>query len=604
MAAVATVVALVAAAHARVYSSFVPDDAWISLHYARRLLEGHGLTWTSGEHVEGYSNQLFVLLCAGGGALGLDLLVAARVVGGLSAFAMALAVGWAFRPWDRGSTRLAAVLAMILLVTSGPVAAWAMGGLEATLLGALVVWAAVLTFGPEGESHPHRAGLLLALATWTRADGYLFAGLFATALLASTRSNLRVRLSRGGALVLLPTVALLAQLGFRLIYYGAFVPNTALAKVSISAFTLRGGIEYLGDGARTLLPVVLAALAGGIIAGGSPMVRFLGMVSLGWLGYLVVIGGDWMPAHRHFVPVLPLLVLVTAILFERSWRIPDVARRIAIGLGTVTALGFHLALQQVSPANLLARDGSGWVWKCAELATAMGKSLAKENPLLAADAAGCWPYFGRFRTIDMLGLADRHIAVHGHDPTIHSVPGHALGDGSYVLERQPDLISFGGLGTQFPLFRSGLEMIAGGRLAARYRPVMVAAGGISAWLWVRKEGGALGVRAEPGQMVIPALQLASTGGVARSGAGGDLLTVGPGPLVIDGLPLGPGLFRVVIDGAVGAEPRIELSATSGLAEAGVSGMTVALPEPTEVKLSLLAPAGKVLSVRQVRIERH
>ncbi|MGB5702608.1 MAG: hypothetical protein WBM48_07315, partial [Polyangiales bacterium] len=47
--------------HARSYPPLTFDDAFISLRYAQRLLEGHGLTWTDGPPVEGYSNLLWVL---------------------------------------------------------------------------------------------------------------------------------------------------------------------------------------------------------------------------------------------------------------------------------------------------------------------------------------------------------------------------------------------------------------------------------------------------------------------------------------------------------------------------------------------------------------
>ncbi|MGB3965886.1 MAG: hypothetical protein WBO45_04080, partial [Planctomycetota bacterium] len=57
---------------------FFSDDAFISLRYAQRLLAGDGLTWTDGEAVEGYSNLLWVLATAGLGALGVDLVTAAR----------------------------------------------------------------------------------------------------------------------------------------------------------------------------------------------------------------------------------------------------------------------------------------------------------------------------------------------------------------------------------------------------------------------------------------------------------------------------------------------------------------------------------------------
>src|SRR6188768_521911 len=38
------------------------DDAYISYLYAKNLVSGHGLVFNPGEHVEGYSNPLYVLL--------------------------------------------------------------------------------------------------------------------------------------------------------------------------------------------------------------------------------------------------------------------------------------------------------------------------------------------------------------------------------------------------------------------------------------------------------------------------------------------------------------------------------------------------------------
>ena len=50
--------------HAASYLPFIADDALITLRYAERLLDGHGLTWNDGERVEGYSNLLWLQLTA------------------------------------------------------------------------------------------------------------------------------------------------------------------------------------------------------------------------------------------------------------------------------------------------------------------------------------------------------------------------------------------------------------------------------------------------------------------------------------------------------------------------------------------------------------
>ena len=41
---------------------FIADDALISLRYSERAAQGLGLTWTTGERTEGYTNLLWVLL--------------------------------------------------------------------------------------------------------------------------------------------------------------------------------------------------------------------------------------------------------------------------------------------------------------------------------------------------------------------------------------------------------------------------------------------------------------------------------------------------------------------------------------------------------------
>ena len=64
----------------------------ISLRYADRLQQGRGLTWTDGERVEGYSNLLWVLMTAGLGWLGLDLVLATRLLGVAGQLALLFAV--------------------------------------------------------------------------------------------------------------------------------------------------------------------------------------------------------------------------------------------------------------------------------------------------------------------------------------------------------------------------------------------------------------------------------------------------------------------------------------------------------------------------------
>ena len=140
-------VGLVAAAvlliHALSYLPLVYDDAYISLRYANRLLEGHGLTWTDGEAVEGYSNLLWVLACAGLGWLGMDLVHAARALGLAGGIAAVAAFAVTYRPRNLSGS-LPALAGGLFVALAGPIAIWCVGGLEGALVAGLLAWTIAL----------------------------------------------------------------------------------------------------------------------------------------------------------------------------------------------------------------------------------------------------------------------------------------------------------------------------------------------------------------------------------------------------------------------------------------------------------------------------
>ncbi len=144
-AAALAVCAAVFAWAVRDYWRFLADDSLISLRYSERLLEGKGLTWNDDLPVEGYSNLLWVLACAGVGAFGVNLVAAARALGLLCVAVTALALIHSFglRRWR---DLLPSTLPPIFLALSGTVLAWSVGGLEQPLLGALLAWAIVLSY--------------------------------------------------------------------------------------------------------------------------------------------------------------------------------------------------------------------------------------------------------------------------------------------------------------------------------------------------------------------------------------------------------------------------------------------------------------------------
>ena len=190
-------------------------------------------------------------------------------------------------------------------------------------------------------------------------------------------------------------------------------------------------------------------------------------------------------------------------------------------------------------------------------ATTVGNTLrvafADLDPLVAVDAAGAIPYFSHFRSIDMLGLNDAHIA-RVHDESFgRGVQGHELGDGAYVLSREPDVIVAGVTGSSRLAFRGGKQMEADPRFHAHYRRVR---------MWgddpvpVRfnihaRIDGRVGVRRTERTVTVPGYLLASAKGTRASlGESGLLRTefLAPIEAPLEGLALPAGTWRFRIEG--------------------------------------------------------
>ena len=153
------------------YWPYQVDDAFISLRYARNLVEGNGLVFNPGERVEGYSNFLWVMLAVAFMVVGAAPLAALKVVG------TAAGLGAAWCTWRLGRRLFAghrlgtaaAWLALVLVGTHSGLAVWSQGGLETNLFAFLMI-GSVLRFEVESTDRARRplSAVLFALAWMTR----------------------------------------------------------------------------------------------------------------------------------------------------------------------------------------------------------------------------------------------------------------------------------------------------------------------------------------------------------------------------------------------------------------------------------------------------
>jgi arabinofuranosyltransferase len=492
---------------------FITDDAYISLRYSQRLLAGQGLTWNGlRPAVEGYTNLLWVLLCAALGALGMRLDVAAQALGIAStAAAMTAVAAQAYRDYPAKVRFVCALMGTMALALSAPVAVWSLGGLEQPLLAALLSWAAYYgvrwTAARKGLARDaNRMGLLLALAVWTRADAALFAALFYLGAVLADGVRPSTVIARARMLVL-PVAAFVAQEIFRRAYYGEWVPNTAYVKVAFTWHRLRTGLKYDLVGARAeivFMALVLTGCAALWVAGKRRQVIFLLTPALGWLGYILVVGGDIFPSFRHFVPAMALLALLIPGCGLLTLGAPFRFSRLRLTV-------FLLLTALVLTSNLSAPRET-WEQEGRSIGMFLRQGFAAKHPLLSSDAAGVVPFYAGMEAIDPLGLNDYHIARHPILDRGQGWVGHELGDGGYVLDHKPDLVLLSNYAGE-PFFPADQQLLADPRFSALYQRIALDVPpphAIRAIVYIRRVDGPLGVQVMGDRESVPAYLTTST----------------------------------------------------------------------------------------------
>jgi hypothetical protein len=467
----------VAAAILHANRMFFHDDAFITLRYARNFLAGNGLVWNPGEFVQGYTNFLFLLIVIGISSVGVDLVDASRIVGGAAWLLLVTAVFALSRRGPLASPdHPLSGLATVLVATSAPLIVWSIGGLEGTLFVLFSTLAMGSFAGSMRVSPPPRrlaaSAVWFGLAFFTRPEGALFFAIcFAVLMGVAKEGRARHLAVFGGTFAALVAPYLVWQL----LYYGDVLPNTFYVKAGGFTFerALRGVRylwRYVGGPPYLVLALVPAAVAAARTAALDRVVGlFVGSSAL-YLLYVVYVGGDHMHAARLVLPVIPLLAISLQRLLVALF--PDLKAGAAAALYTLV-LGLSLLQLGVRPLSPGAEDNASFMGRV------IGAYIAQAWPpdsLIALNSAGAVPYFGEgHRYLDMLGLTDRHIARTPVGKRIthwQAVPGHAKGDGDYVLSREPDYIIVGpaeGTRIETPWFLSEVQMLRDPRFRASYR---------------------------------------------------------------------------------------------------------------------------------------
>lgn len=453
----------------RYFSYCIHDDAFISFRYARNLVRGEGLVMNPGERVEGFTNFLWTLLVAPVLALDLDPAMVTQILGGI--LSLLLVLGAFLFSERRLGGGWYSLVAPAFLAGNLAFVMESLSGLE-TMAFCVLVFGAYVAFLEARRSCRCRPGLWVALcaaATLVRPEGTLVFGVLSVwAALGVLRGEPARRL---GQAVAVYVVLLLPFLLWRHAYYDSWLPNTFYTKVGYTLAQLSRGWRYtihtfaycmtqpllvatwLMTGLALMRSRDLAAKRGAPRPPVSPprdeALAVALLLCTFYILYVTLIGGDYEPTSRFYMPILTLVYLLfqetlrTLVLLGHGRRNPT--RVVLVVLGFI---GFAAGFAISESRFLTVLNERRWPLSRFEHhreLQATGEWLAQNTSpqaLVALSSIGALPYFADRPIIDMMGLTDRHIGRLVMEQMGHGASGHEKGDGAYVLSRRPDIILF------------------------------------------------------------------------------------------------------------------------------------------------------------------
>lgn len=373
---------------------WMDDDGFINLRVVRNLLAGDGPVYNVGERVEVFTSSLWIGLLTVLGALGLRLEHAAVFGGiGLACLGLGLAERAAIRAdeaWSREAPSgfrwpLGAAVVAVLppawdYASSGLETGLAFGWLGGAYALTIAALDAPVSSGSRGSRKAQLAAVVVGLGPLVRPELALYTlALFlplAYEALADSHTNARPWRSVA-TLVACALAAPLAYEIFRMAYFAALTPNTAIAKEAFRANVPQGLCywrNFVGLYALAVPFTVLAIFAasrvfGTIRARRAVLVTPI-VAAVLHAAYVVRMGGDYMHGRMFLPAVFAAAMPVAAVRVPRPrWRDPQT---VALAVATVPLLGWLVVCGtrlRVDRENVCGiGDERGWYARIADVA--------------------------------------------------------------------------------------------------------------------------------------------------------------------------------------------------------------------------------------------
>lgn len=292
--------------HASLFHAWLVDDAGISFVYARNLIQGYGLVTQPGSPpVEGFSNPLWVVLLSPLFLADLaDPTFLVKLVSYVCTFATYFVVRrvvYAFLA-DAWWARAATLGTLLTLSMNTSFVVWTVSGLENPLYALLIALYGVFCIrsfnGAAPIKMPVLAGLTVAGLALTRPDGVFFLVCFPVLAVFAVRlktCSVRGAIMALGCFIAGAALPMGAYLGFRVRYFGDFLPNT-----------------YRVKGGPTMLDIAnLATLSQDSVDRTYDLLRAMFGFGAGWAAVILTLFGGFVLAKTtHKLKAITLIIFV------------------------------------------------------------------------------------------------------------------------------------------------------------------------------------------------------------------------------------------------------------------------------------------------------
>ena len=468
------------------YSGYIKDDTYIALRYARNLAEGHGMVFNYGQRLEGYTDFLWIVLTVPAFWLGIDPVVWVKALACLAGQAGLFVTYAIARHFGGDRTDAYSFAAAVVWSCSATVILWSMAGMEPTLMAVLCSGGILAVMKMwESRDDPDRArrlawwaGLLLAGGALCRPEGHAVV-LFAAAVGVADAVRQR-KLPRSWLLCAAIIAGLLIPYhAWRLLYFGAWLPNTYLAKASAGSEVWHQGMEFVKEllGFQVNPGVFGLAVVSLALGWKRWFARLLaGLLCLFFMAYMVKIGEDEMKWFRLYLPVYPLAVALGADglrqlgqlvpwLADRDKDRAVVSGRLAhgLGIGLVVLVAVPTLWICVEFANKWEDKHSRYlpdsISSFQEMARYVDERSAPGEVIVFQDMGAAPFVAGDMRWVDTIGILDERVSHELSTTGVNPFMRGAMGtdpDGrrqlkamdkrlrDYFLEQDPSWIAFVG----------------------------------------------------------------------------------------------------------------------------------------------------------------